>query len=103
MRIINVEAGVFESMLDRFEAFTKRVDGLCRQSQDKSLSEWLDNQDVCQILSISKRTLQTYRDNGTLPYTRIGDKMYYKADEIQRIMPLVAAREKEKTYRKGGR
>jgi hypothetical protein len=102
MRIINVEANVFESMLDWFEAFTQRVDGLCRQSRDKSLSEWLDNQDVCQILSISKRTLQTYRDNGTLPYTRIGDKMYYKADEIQRIMPLVIAREKEKTYRKGG-
>ena len=94
---------MFESMLDRFEAFARRMDELCRQSRDKSLSEWLDNQDVCQILNISKRTLQTYRDNGTLPYTRIGDKMYYKAEEIQRVMPLVVAREKEKSYRKGGK
>ena len=103
MKIINVEAGVFESMLDRFEAFTRRVDGLCQQSRDKSLGEWLDNQDVCQILNISKRTLQTYRDNGTLPYTRIGDKMYYKAGDVERILPLVAAKEKEKRYRKGGK
>ena len=103
MRIINIEAEVFESMLNRFEAFSNKVDGLCRKSRNKNLSDWLDNQDVCQMLSISKRTLQTYRDNGTLPYTRIGDKMYYKAEEVERIMPLVTAREKEKTYRKGGR
>lgn len=103
MRIINIEAEVFESMLSRFEAFTHRVDGLCRKSRNKNLSDWLDNQDVCQILSISKRTLQTYRDNGTLPYTRIGDKMYYKAEEVERIMPLIAAKRKEKLYRKGGR
>lgn len=100
MKIINIEAGVFESMLDQFEAFTQRVDGLCKQSRNKSLSEWLDNQDVCQILSISKRTLQTYRDNGTLAYTRIGYKMYYKADDVKRIITLVAGREKVKTYKR---
>ena len=27
--------------------------------------DWLDNQDVCQMLNISPRTLQTLRDNGT--------------------------------------
>lgn len=95
MRIINIEAEVFESMLNRFEAFSNTVDGLCRKSRNKNLSDWLDNQDVCQILSISKRTLQTYRDNGTLPYTRIGDKMYYKAEEVERIMPLVAVKRRK--------
>lgn len=100
MRIINIEAGVFESMLDRFEAFAKKVDSLCGQGRDKNLQEWLDNQEVCQILNISKRTLQTYRDNGTLPFTRIGNKMYYKAYDLKRVIPLVADREKEKTYKK---
>lgn len=96
MRIINIEAGVFESMLDRFEAFAGRVDKLCGLGQDKDLADWLDNQDVCQIFGISKRTLQTYRDNGMLAYTRIGHKMYYKADDVQRIISLVATKEKEK-------
>lgn len=27
--------------------------------------DWLDNQDVCQILNISPRTLQTLRDRST--------------------------------------
>ena len=101
MKIINIEAGLFESMLDRFEAFAKRVDALCGQGRDKNLQEWLDNQDVCQILSISKRTLQTYRDNGTLPFTRIGYKMYYKADDVKRLVPLITGKEKERRLQNG--
>lgn len=96
MKIINIEAGVFESMLDRFEAFTQRVDALCGQGRNKNLQDWLDNQEVCQILNISKRTLQTYRDNGTLPHTRIGHKIYYKAGDVRRIIPLAADRQKKK-------
>ena len=33
------------------------------------MSEWMDNQDVCRMLNISPRTLQTLRDNGTLAFT----------------------------------
>jgi len=99
MKIINIEAGVFEAMLDRFEAFAKRVDALCGQNRDKGLQEWMDNQDVCQALNISKRSLQTYRDNGTLPYTQIRHKMYYKADDVERVIPVVADKQKEKLYK----
>ena len=35
---------------------------------------WIDGQDVMMALHISKRTLQTLRDNGTLPYSRINGK-----------------------------
>ena len=28
----------------------------------------LDNQEVCMMLQVSKRTLQRYRDSGTLPF-----------------------------------
>ena len=101
MKIVNIEADLFESMLDRFEKFVARVDEMCGQGRDRSLKDWLDNQDVCQILNISKRTLQTYRDNGTLPYTRIGYKMYYKAEDVKGIIPLIADRQKERRARNG--
>ena len=51
----------------------------------KNLNEnkrWLTSEEVCHILSISKRTLQSYRDRGTLPYAQIGRKIYYKASDI---------------------
>ena len=102
MEIINVEARTFEAMMTRFESFAERVETLCRANGDKSLKEWLDNQDVCRTFDLSLRTLQTYRDNGTLPFTRIGNKMYYKADDLKRLIPLVANSEKKKAYKSIG-
>ena len=85
-KIISIEAQTFEAMLDRFDSFIKKVESICEQNTDKSLQKWLDNQDVCEILKISKRTLQTYRDNGTLPYSQIGHKMLYKPEDVKLII-----------------
>ena len=46
MEIINIEARTFEAMMERFEAFARKVDILCGQHKGKELKEWLDNQDV---------------------------------------------------------
>jgi len=46
------------------------------------LKKWLSSEEVCHILSISKRTLQSYRDRGVLPYAQVGRKIYYKASDI---------------------
>ena len=86
MEVINIEAGAFEAMMDRFEAFTWKVENLCGDHQDKGLHHWLDNQDVCQILNISKHTLQTYRDNGTLSYTQINHKIFYKPEDVESVI-----------------
>jgi hypothetical protein len=85
MEIINIEARTFEAMTERFKQFVQRVNNLCR-SQNKGLRKWLDNQEVCMILNISKRTLQTYRDNGILPYSQINHKMYYKPEDVERVL-----------------
>ncbi len=50
------------------------------------LEDWIDNQDVMQLLHISVRTLQTLRSNGTLPCSRINNKIYYRRQDIQRIL-----------------
>ena len=91
MEIVNIEARTFEAMMNRFAALAKKMDSFCND-QDKSLKKWLDNQDVCLILNISKRTLQTYRDNGTLPYSQVNHKMYYKQNDIEHVMCKLLAK-----------
>jgi hypothetical protein len=55
-----------------------------KQSKSTMLNEtWMDGQEVMLLLKISKRTLQSMRDNGTLPFSRINGKFYYKAEDIQ--------------------
>jgi hypothetical protein len=102
MEIINVEARTFEAMMSRFESFAERVDTLCMGGGEKTLKQWLDNQEVCWLLGISPRTLQTYRDNGTIPHTRIGYKMYYRPADIERLLPLIADRERDKSQKRIG-
>lgn len=53
---------------------------------DSGLNDWLDNQDVMLALHISLRSLQTLRSNGTLPYSRINNKIYYRRRDIERLL-----------------
>lgn len=57
---------------------------LSSSHQKTNLSEaWLDVQETCLALKISKRTLQTYRDNKVLPFSQIGGKIYFKSTDIE--------------------
>lgn len=94
MEIVNIEAKTFEAMLSKFESFATRMEHLCRLYGDKE-SEWLDNQDVCMLLNISPRTLQTLRDNGTLAYSQINHKTYYKPQDVEKALPLVEEKRKQ--------
>lgn len=83
MEIVIIESHTWEMMMARFETFAERVEQLCRCNGDKAMQKWLDNQEVCGILNISKRTLQTYRDNGTLPFC---------PDRAQDVLPSAGCR-----------
>lgn len=100
MNIINIDAETFEKMLSKFEGFASRMEELCHLHGEKDVKEWLDNQDVCLLLKISPRTLQTLRDNGTLAYTKISHKIYYKPEDVLRIVPLVEDKRKLAVYKK---
>ena len=86
MEIVNVEARTFEAMMTRFESFAARVESLCSENGEKTLKQWLDGQEVCEILGISPRTLQTFRDSGKIPYTRIEHKMYYRPQDVEQLI-----------------
>lgn len=47
---------------------------------------YLSGEDLCQLLHISKRTLQQYRDDNVLPYIQIGGKIIYKESDILNVL-----------------
>ena len=65
MEVISIERSTYEELLTSFNSFVSQMKAMVGRGTDKRLGEWLDNQDVCQILNISPRTLQTLRQNGT--------------------------------------
>lgn len=99
MEVISIERSTYEELLTSFNSFVTKMKEMASRGNDKELDDWLDNQDVCQMLNISPRTLQTLRDNGTLAYSQINHKVYYKSKDVKSILHAVADRVKEcKTY-----
>ena len=86
MEIISIEKKTFEELVSRLGQFVKRMDSINRQRGGRRMSNWMDNQDVCQALKISPRTLQTLRDSGRLPHSKINNRIYYHPEDVERLI-----------------
>ena len=81
MSVITIETDAFQKLMSKMEDIESKLN--LRKDTTPLSEKWLDNQDVCQLLRISKRTLQHYRDSGLIPFSQIGSKIYYKATDIE--------------------
>jgi len=81
MNVITIESQAFMKIMDDLEAIRENLNQ--KAAQNPLGEKWLDIQETCQLLKVSKRTLQNYRDNGVLPYSQIAGKIYFKASDIQ--------------------
>ena len=85
MAVVTIEKRTFSYVCERFTEFAKQIESLCSTHTQK-VENWLDSQEVCLLLGVSKRTLQYYRSSGRLAYSQIGSKIYYKTSDIERII-----------------
>ena len=86
MEVLIFQKEAFEEMAAKFSRFSDRVNELLAKQGGKSLNRWMDNQEVCQQLNISPRTLQDYRNNGIIAYYQLGGKILYKESDIERML-----------------
>ena len=85
MEVVTIEKRTFSYVCERFTEFAKRIESLCSTHTQK-VENWLDSQEVCLLLGLSKRTLLYYTSSGRLAYSQIGSKIYYKPSDIERII-----------------
>ncbi len=69
------------------EDLSKRVEKI-RDSNKPSLDgeRYYNDKELAVKLKVSRRSLQDYRNNGILPYVRIGGKILYRASDIERVL-----------------
>lgn len=80
-----MKSGTYRKLMDKLDAIEQYV--LTARTQTPSGDGiWLNNDEACVCLKVSRRTLQRYRSNGTVAYTLFGNRAYYKLTEISRIM-----------------
>lgn len=66
-------------LLNDLRSFSKEI-------HNQHSKSWLKSHEVRKLLGISPGTLQSLRDNGTIPFTRLGNVMFYNADDINNMM-----------------
>lgn len=54
-----------------------------RQAVEK---KFYDNADMMQLFNVCSRTLQRWRDEGIVPYKKVGGKIYYLAQKVDDLM-----------------
>ena len=86
IEIVNIEKTAYDKFVGQFEGIVKKMTEMGNRGTNKCLGDWLDNDEVCKILKISKRTLQTLRGNGTLPYFKLGGKVLYRKSDLEALL-----------------
>ena len=87
MEMLIIEKQALDELTYRLDTLKTKLDSLYTNS-GIAPQKWMDNQQVCMRLSISKRTLQNLRDCGVLPFTKIGRKVFYKPEDIEKMLLL---------------
>lgn len=72
-----------ERIMHRFDKQDKKLDKMSERRNMLDGEYLLDNQDLCQLLNVSKRTLQRYRSSGELPFQTVYHKTFYKESDVQ--------------------
>ena len=82
---MNVELITKEDLKNLKTEMLNEIRQLIRPGQSEN-RQWLKSADVRKLLNISPGTLQNLRINGTLQYTKIGGIMYYKMEDITKLL-----------------
>ena len=82
MEINEINPETVQILFDKVEDIRQLL--LKEKKQYPLEDRWLDIAEACQVLFVSKRTLSTYRENGTLPFSQLAGKIYFKASDIQK-------------------
>lgn len=76
-----------EIMFKEIQTELNELKGMMLKTQYLSEENLIcDNEEFIKILRISRRTAQLWRDNGTIGFSQLGNKIYYKISDIQMLI-----------------
>jgi hypothetical protein len=82
---MNVELITKQDLREFKNDLLNEIKQIIKPGQGQS-KQWLKSVEVRKLLNISPGTLQNLRINGTLSYSKIGGMMYYKLEDIHKLL-----------------
>jgi len=82
---MNVELITKEDLKELKNDLLNEIKAIVQPGEGQS-KKWLKSSEVRKLLNISPGTLQNLRINGTLRYTKMGSIIYYKQEDINKVL-----------------
>jgi hypothetical protein len=74
---------------DQYEEILKRLDRLdqnLKRIDAPSTEKFMDNAEFLALMKVSKRTAQTWRDEGKISFSQVGNKIYYLLSDVETLL-----------------
>ncbi|KAA6317420.1 hypothetical protein EZS27_032423, partial [termite gut metagenome] len=81
-------------IMERFDKLDGKMGGKEKVRQRINGELLFDNQDLCLLFNICKRTLQRYRTLGWLQFKRFDQKAYYTESDVKKFIEERANKKK---------
>ncbi|MEI7677664.1 MAG: helix-turn-helix domain-containing protein [Bacteroidales bacterium] len=79
-------------IIDRnYEKIQKQLDELVKAINKPKVPEQIqiiDNNNFIDLMGISQKTAQSWRDTGVVSFSQVGNKIYYKISDVQELINL---------------
>lgn len=84
---LNSNSEEIKELLAAIDEVVDNLDaGLDCLSSSHSQERYLNNNQVCEMLHLSQRTLQDYRDKGRIAFYKLEGKILYKLSDIEKML-----------------
>ena len=82
MEVVTIESQAYKNIMSQIEELGRKI----KADKTKPENAIIDNQDFLKLMKVSKRTAQTWRDEGLISFSQIGNKIYYKLIDIENLL-----------------
>ena len=86
--MLQINSEMFAQIMERFDRIERALERMNKLKECLDGDTLLDNDDLCRLLGITKRTLARYRQKKLVTYYMIDGRTYYKASEVEADNPL---------------
>lgn len=87
MEILDKKSEVVASLLRSLDEIQEAIkEAFKNRTPHLNGENFLSNRDICQMLHISSRTLQDWRNTGVIPFIQIRGKILYRQSDVLKLV-----------------
>ena len=82
MEAIILTKDQFTELMSKLDTIQSQITAKANPKQET----YLGSVEFLKLLDVSKRTAQTWRDEGKISFSQVGSKIYYKLSDVEKFM-----------------